>query len=751
MQAGTGEDRYAGWALAVVYTDPSKSIQQVGVYDGLTSLVAATRPSVTIPLDSFQTPATGTVNAEVGLVAWEGDADINTETATLNGSTLTDAVNAANDQFNSTISRAGANVTTKTPNYVNQLGIDADEIDADGFIPNSATSATLALGTSQDTYLPGVVTLVNDTYLVPPANTAAPSISGTTTDRSVLTANPGTWTGTPAPTYAYQWRRCNAAGASCTDIPSATGSTYTLTATDVGSTIRVVVTGSSTAGTATATAPQTAVIAALAPFVTVPPALSGTTQQGSALTLSQGTWDGTPTITYARSWQRCNAAGASCVTIAGQTGTTYTLTATDVGSTIRGVVTATNAGGSTPATTTQSAVITAVPPVNTVIPVVSGTARDGQTLSTTNGTWTGSPTITFGYQWQRCNAAGASCVDIGGATGSTYTATATDVGGTLRSRVTGTNAGGNSSAFSAVTAVVTAAPPVNTVIPVVSGTARDGQTLSSTTGTWTGTPTITFGYQWQRCNAAGASCVDIGGATGSTYTATATDVGGTLRSRVTGTNAGGNSAAFSAVTAVVAPTPPVNTVLPVISGTARDGQTLSATTGTWTGTPTITYAYQWQRCDALGGACLPIPGANGATYLLTPAEVGGTTRVVVTATNAAGSAQATTAASAIVVPTLPVNTVLPAISGAPAEGSAVAASTGTWTGTPTITYAYQWRALRQRRLRLRGHPGRDRVRPTRRSSPTSAARCASSSPRPTARARRPRRPRPRRSSHRRRR
>ncbi len=171
VQAGTGADRYAGWALAVVYTDPSKSIQQVGVYDGLTSLVAATRPSVTIPLDSFQTPATGTVNAEVGLVAWEGDADINSETATLNGSTLTDAVNATNDQFNSTISRAGAHVTTKTPNYVNQLGIDADEIDADGFIPNSATNATLALGTSQDTYLPGVVTLVNDTYLQSPANT----------------------------------------------------------------------------------------------------------------------------------------------------------------------------------------------------------------------------------------------------------------------------------------------------------------------------------------------------------------------------------------------------------------------------------------------------------------------------------------------------------------------------------------------------------------------------------------------------
>ncbi len=692
VQAGTGEDRYAGWALTVVYTDPSKSIQQVGVYDGLTSLVAASRPSVTIPLDSFQTPASGTVNAKVGLVAWEGDADINTETATLNGSTLTDAVNATNDQFNSTISRAGAHVTTKSPNYVNQLGIDADEITANGFIPNSATSTTLALGTSQDTYLPGVVTLVNDTYLETPANTGAPSISGTTTDRSVLTANPGTWTGAPTPTFTYQWRRCNAAGASCVDIASATASTYTLTATDVGSTIRVVVTGTNTAGNASATAPQTAVIAALAPFVTVAPALSGTTQQGSALTLSQGTWDGTPTITYARSWQRCNAAGASCVAIAGQTGTTYTLVAGDVGFTIRGVVTATNAAGSTPATTTQSAVIAATPPVNTVVPALSGTARDGLTLTSTTGTWTGSPTITFTYQWQRCNAAGASCVDIASATNSTYTATATDIGGTLRSRVTGTNSAGNSAAFSAVSAVVAAAPPVNTVLPVISGTARDGQTLSATNGTWTGSPTITYAYQWQRCDALGSACQPIAGANASTYLLTPTEVGGTTRVVVTATNAAGSAQATAAASAIVVPTLPVNTVLPAISGTPTEGSTIAASTGTWTGTPTITYSHQWRLCNAAGSACADIPSATGSTYTPVPGDVGGTLRVVVTATNGAGSTPATSAASALVAPDPPVNTAPPVITGTVTDGETLSATSGTWTGTPTITYAYQWRA-----------------------------------------------------------
>ena len=203
------------------------------------------------------------------------------------------------------------------------------------------------------------MTLVNDTYLQTPANTGAPSISGTTTDRSVLTANPGTWTGAPAPTYTYQWRRCNAAGASCVDIASATASTYTLTATDVGSTIRVVVTGTNTAGNASATAPQTAVVAALAPFVTVAPALSGTTQQGSALTLSPGhvgrhADDHLRPLLAALQRRRRELRDDRRP----DRHDLHARPRPTSASTIRGVVTATNAGGSTPATTTQSAVIT---------------------------------------------------------------------------------------------------------------------------------------------------------------------------------------------------------------------------------------------------------------------------------------------------------------------------------------------------------------------------------------------------------
>ena len=90
----------------------------------------------------------------------------------------------------------------------------------------------------------------------------------------------------------------------------------------------------------------------------------------------------------------------------------------------------------------------ATPPVNTVLPVISGTAALGQTLSTTDGTWTGTSPITFAYQWQR------GVTNIGGATSSTYTVQAADFGFTLRCVVTATNAASSVSANSADTATI---------------------------------------------------------------------------------------------------------------------------------------------------------------------------------------------------------------------------------------------------------------------------------------------------------
>lgn len=131
------------------------------------------------------------------------------------------------------------------------------------------------------------------------------------------------------------------------------------------------------------------------------------------------------------------------------------------------------------------------------------------------------------------------------------------------------------------------APPVNTTPPTISGTPQQSQTLTASTGTWTGVGPINYRYQWLRCNSRGTGCTDIGGATERTYTLRGGDVGSTIRVRVTATNRDGSTAATSAPTAVVTRGGPAQTGCPrgtgVVSVTALapparltvDGQSLS--------------------------------------------------------------------------------------------------------------------------------------------------------------------------------
>ena len=110
----------------------------------------------------------------------------------------------------------------------------------------------------------------------------------------------------------------------------------------------------------------------------------------------------------------------------------------------------------------------------------------------------------------------------------------------------------------------------------------------------------------------------------------------------------GATAATVVATAAAAGTAPSNTAPPTLSGTARIGETLTASQGTWNGTTPISYAYQWQRCDKNGAGCNAITGATSTSYTLTAADQDNTLRVRVTASNSAGSSTATSVPSAIV-------------------------------------------------------------------------------------------------------
>jgi hypothetical protein len=477
------------------------------------------------------------------------------------------------------------------------------------------------------------------------ANTGLPAISGTSQQGDALAASTGTWTGTAPITYTYQWQ-----DSGTTNIANATSSTYTASARDVGDTLDAVVTATNAAGSTSATTLRSAVVTAPPPLS--PPSntalevVSGTDTQGQFLTTTNGSWTGSPT-SYGYHWQDCDSSGGNCTNIAGAASNSYTLTSGDIAHTVDVVVTATNASGSASATSAASTVVSS-PPAPTAsftfspsVPVTGSSVRfDGMASTCVAGPCS--------YTWADDPPAGGSW-PLG--TGQTIAFTFTGVG-TKYVTLTVTDALNRSASVlhNVVVTVPTSPPPTNTAPPTISGTSQQGQTLTASNGSWTGSPTF-YTYQWQNCDNAGNNCAPIGGATSTTYALASSAIGYTIRVAETATNAGGSATVASNQTGVVtaqsASSAPSSTAAPLISGTAQQGQTLTTSNGSWSGSPT-SYAYQWQDCDNSGNSCAIIGGATSSSYSLASGDVGHTIRAIVTATNASGFTPATSAQTSLV-------------------------------------------------------------------------------------------------------
>jgi hypothetical protein len=178
---------------------------------------------------------------------------------------------------------------------------------------------------------------------------------------------------------------------------------------------------------------------------------------------------------------------------------------------------------------------------------------------------------------------------------------------------------------------ITASPPsapVNTVAPVISGTNfYVGDVLTTTDGTWTGSPTFT--YQWYNEN----DSENIVGATSSTYTLGSVLAGIDISCKVTGTNAAGSDTGVSNVIGTIPLFAPTNIDPPVIDAltTWLVGMNIYFYYNYWAGNPVPTLTYQWQR-DGVN-----ISGETNTTYLLDYADEGYLVGVKCTATNSEGT------------------------------------------------------------------------------------------------------------------
>ena len=293
-------------------------------------------------------------------------------------------------------------------------------------------------------------------------------------------------------------------------------------------------------------------------------------------------------------------------------------------------------------------------------PTITGTAQVGQTLTAvTTAIMDAEGLTTPGYTYQWIRTAAGVDTNISGATASTYTLVAADLGTTIKVRVSFTDDASNDETLtSAATAAVSAAPNTPaTGAPTITGTAQVGQTLTADTTAIMdadGLTNVSYTYQWIRVD--GGTETNIASATASTYTLVAADLGTTIKVTVSFTDDASNaetltSAATAAVSAA-ANTPA--TGAPTITGTAQVGQTLTAGTTAIMdadGLTNVSYTYQWIRVD--GGTETNISGATASTHTLVAADQGKTIKVRVSFTDDASNAETLTSTATAVVSAAP--------------------------------------------------------------------------------------------------
>jgi hypothetical protein len=538
-----------------------------------------------------------------------------------------------------------------------------------------------------------------------PVPTKRPTVKGDATQGGRLIASRGSWSDGGSLRYSYEWYRCDTMGRRCLLLRGVSGRSHRAGANDVGHTISVAVRATDRTGSTRAFASLVGPIAGTRPHLDslAQPIVAGSAVQGGTVRVDSGRWRPKPSAVVYQ-WARCNVELRACAAISGETGTSHAIAPDDLGHVLVAIVQARSGASSRAVFSTASPVAVAKPsppkgggtgPSLGTGPAVAVVLQQGNQLIGSVGTWSGSGTVTYTYSWYRCDAAGAHCKSIHGATKITHTESARDVGHTLGFAVHAADSDGTTTAYAPLVGPVAApgAKLVSTGPPAVIGTATPGQTVQVSGGSWSQTPSA-LGYQWQRCNPNGRLCTPIAGATAPTYTVTAEDSAHKLLALVHATAGADAQDVLSGATQLVAAAVsagPTSSAGPTVAGPVQLGSQLTGNAGTWAGSGTIAYTYNWFRCDAAGAHCLSIHGATKPTYTQGTKDVGHTVGFAVHATDSGGTA---TAYATLVGPVAAANaglvsTAQPAISGTTVPGQALQVSSGGWSQPPTAL-AYQW-------------------------------------------------------------
>ena len=574
-----------------------------------------------------------------------------------------------------------------------------------------------------------------------PVNTSPAALfSGTVVVGNTLTAMDGSWSGSPRPTFTYQWYSCKAAvpaaavkNAKCSPIVGETLSNYVVTpaVNNKYLVLQVKATNATNSGTPVSSFSAASSKVLTAPVNTVAPKVTATgstaTGQpigGSTLNVVPGTWTGNPAPTKTYQWYSCDTAVAAslsvvpldCAVIAGATGTSFVTSSSMHGKFVVVEETATNLAGVTKLIT-PAANSVQTKPIFANDPTVSGIADSAATLTVASGASSFGGATSESYAWAKCataQVAGSTfptgCSVIPGESQASL-ALDTDLEGYfIVARVTLTNTAGQTTRTSASSqqvlgsiANVSIAKPTSTKNFVQLGFA-----VTANDGIWSGFPQPTFGYQWFRCVQPVAAksadqpsdCVLISGATLANYTPVGADSGKYLSVQVTASQGSDRVSVWSPTTYQVLEAPSFTGSPAVGSQHVVGGSNLLAIIGAIRGVSEPRIDFAWYRCSAPSSSsmtvlpigCTLIAGANDASYPFVSADVGKYVLASITMTNELGTAKQFTSSSQL-VNVAPVNLTIaaPVSASLPVKvGVQLTAGADTWNGNPTASFSYQW-------------------------------------------------------------